>query len=176
MDKTPVRTTLVVLATAVVLGGGGATLWDVTHPPQTRTISPSYAFDVTNPELLAGFSKSVAVVTIEDAGTPVKLDQQIYTDYRATVQQALKGSLTGAIEVRQTGGQDGEDTYVLEDQPLLRKGEQYVLVLGQNAGEAEFTIVAGPLSARPLPPGQVRRDEVLGAWRSAVAKQKNPTP
>lgn len=148
--------------------------WDAAHPPQTHTIRPSYAFDVTSPELLAGYSDAIALVTVEDGGEPVTVGKDVYTDYRVTVQRALKGDLSGTVEVRQTGGKDGEDVFVLEDQPLLVQGQSYVLVLGVEPDRDELTIVAGPISARPLPSGQARRNEVLQAWRNAVGRQQQP--
>lgn len=168
------RATIATLVTVGLLGAGGVVAWDAAHPPQTHTIRPSYAFDVTSPELLAGYSDAVALVTVEDGGESVTVGEDVYTDYRVTVQQALKGDLSGSVEVRQTGGKNGEDMFVLEDQPLLVQGQSYVLVLGAEPDRAELTVVAGPISAKPLPPGQVKRNEVLQAWRNAVARQKNP--
>lgn len=168
------RAAIATLAAVGLLGAGGVVAWDAAHPPQTRTIRPSYAFDVTDPELLAGYSDVVALVTVTDGGESVTVGEEVYTDYRVTIQQALKGDVSGVVEVRQTGGKNGEDTFVLEDQPLLVQGQSYVLVLGAEPDRTEMTVVAGPISAKPLPPGQTKRNNVLQAWRSAVARQRNP--
>lgn len=152
----------------------GYVAWDVSDPPETQTISGSYAFDVNNPELLAGYSDALAVVTVLDEGTATKVDEAVYTDFTVQLEQALKGELPAKLTVRQTGGKDGEDTFVLEDQPLLNQGQSYVVALSQEPGRSQFTLVAGPLSAKPLPSETAKRDEVLNAWATAIEQQKQP--
>ncbi|MCY7287031.1 MAG: hypothetical protein LH624_01950 [Cryobacterium sp.] len=168
------RTAAASSLTLVVLFGGGFVAWDVAHPPKTITIESSYAFDVTNPEYLAGNADIIAVVTVLDNGAPFVRPEGVWTDYAVKIDQTLKGEIPATATVRQAGGVDGEETFVIEDQPLLRQGKAYVLVLSREPDRPELTLSAAPLSARPLPPEQARRDAVLTAWRTAILRQKVP--
>lgn len=165
------RTTLSAFALAGILGAG-AVAWDVAHPPQTRTIRSSYTIDVSDPEVLVGSAGELVVATVLDDGSTQSVDGAVYTDYGVEIDQVLKGDLDGTVTVRQLGGSDGETTFVLEDQPALKQGKTYVLVLNREPDRPQLTVVGGPLSARPLPPEHARREAVLRAWQTAVSNQK----
>lgn len=166
------------VAAVALLGASTWALVDHLLPPRTYVIQVGYVFDVSDPELVAGYADVLAVVTVEDTGHPSPIDVDHYTDYRVSVHEVLKGDvLEPEVTVRQHGARDagwaGEDTYVLDEQPLLQAGQEYVLALTEEAGPA-WMVLGGPLSARPLPGDEAERAEVLASWRRAIEHQRMP--
>lgn len=159
------------LAVASALVGIAATRF--IDRDETYVISASYAFDVTDPEQLAGYADEIFIGRVMGPGRSVERDGEAYTDYPILVQERLKGRAVGTVTVRQTGGTVEGDTFVLEDQPLLREGGEYLLVVTRESDRPQLTLVAGPESAQPVR-GPTHRAEVVGAWKRAVQNQRVP--
>lgn len=155
-----------------------ATAWltvDYLDAPETHVIEASYAFDVTDPELVAGYVDALALVTVNSDGERASTDVGMWTDYEVSVQEVLKGDLSqNTTTVRQHGGHDGEDVIVTEGQPLLESGGHYVLALTRSSSDGPWTVIGGPLSAKKLPAQASERAQVVTAWRTAVAHQRKP--
>lgn len=101
--------------------------------PRPTPINASYAFDVTDPNQVAGFADYVFVGRVLDDGSTVEWQEGIYTEFRISVLSSpFKGQLPAEVVVRQLGGTLGEDTWVLEGQPTLVRGQTYVLAGGDE--------------------------------------------
>lgn len=159
------------LAIAALLGSVAV---DVANPPEINTISASYAFDMTDPNQVAGFADFVVLGRVLDNGTTVEWQEGIYTDFRiAVLGVPIKGQLPAEVVVRQLGGTLGEDTWVLEDQPRLLRGHTYVLVGGAEPGQETKGLGAGPLNVTDLTTAEDRR-RATGYWTEAVRNQRWP--
>jgi len=140
---------------------------------ETYIISASYAFDVSDPEQLAGYANDIFIGRVVGPGKSVELGGEVYTDYRVVVQERLKGRVVDTVTVRQTGGTAEGDTWVLEDQPLLRPGGEYLLVVTREPDRPQLTLVAGPESARAVR-DSADRTETREAWKRAIQNQRPP--
>lgn len=166
------------LLTAVIalaaLAAVGVLAVDAANPPQTYTIEASYAFDVSDPAQLAGFADQVFIGRVVDGGTAVEVDEQVFTDFRVRVDGApMKGQLPEQVTVRQIGGTSGEDTWTLQDQPLLVPGKSYLLVTGNEPGQQQLGLVSGPISAQRLG-DDADRQAAIDDWTRAVRDQRVP--
>lgn len=155
---------------AVLLGlaaVGGAILYESNGQPRHHEIQSSYVFDARDPELVAGYADAVVVGEIvsskadKNNGSPTTL-------YQVKVTEALKGSASGVIPVRQQGGTIGVDTWEDKDQPLLAVGSTYVLAISWEE-RREWTLIAGPVAATKLD-----QDNAVDRWRGHVSRQRDP--
>lgn len=152
----------------------GIVALDVSDPPETFSIDTSYAFDVSDPRLVAGSAEFVFFGRVTGTGTPVLVDEWVHTDFQVAVEgQPLKGTLPLQVLVRQLGGTLGEDTWVLHDQPLLRAGETYLLVGGREPGQRALGLSAAPLNAHVIT-GPAERAAAVTLWTNAIRDQRDP--
>lgn len=135
----------------------------------THLIESSYAFDVTDVQLVAGYADAVFIATVEEV-REVQSDRQ-RTLYDVRVHQILKGTLPDRITVRQLGYSAGGDRYVVEDQPQLGVGQSYLLAT-TKADSAQYTVIGGPEAAVAV--SETSAPSLLARWTSAVANQEYP--
>lgn len=168
------RRLVILLATGVAAAARGVVAVDAANPPQTFTIEASYAFDVTDPEQLAGFADYVFIGRVVGKAGAVEVDERVFTDFQVDVDgPQLKGRLPNDVVVRQIGGTVGEDTWVLEDQPLLVPGRSYLLVAGDEPGQEAVGLGAGPLNVREVRTA-ADHEAAVKDWTQAVRDQRVP--
>ena len=141
--------------------------------PKTA-ISADFWYDVSDPSLVAGDSFYVVVGQVV---RKVRVDGD-RTVFEVSVTKQLKGSTPGSVLVSQLGKVEGENTWELEDFPLMQEGHQYVmsvvppsvhepsdaLILLSGKGMGNKVEVTGP-------------DDPLVSWYSErVRKARTPYP
>ncbi|MDQ3715604.1 MAG: hypothetical protein M3381_06185 [Actinomycetota bacterium] len=104
----------------------------------TYTIQSGYAFDVTNPNYIAGYADDVVIATVVDVVETQEGQHQ--TLYAVQVDQSLKGNARGQVVVGQMGYVDGNDRHILDDQPMLHEGHTYLLAITIENSE-EHTVL-----------------------------------
>lgn len=156
--------------------------------PDTEVIhmEVSYGFDVKDEEKLVGFAENVFTGRVieqvgseemEDPGSGAEDSGIPQTQFAVQPLENIKGDLTGTVTVNQQGGnlkQNGDEKKVLiEGDPLLEPGEEYLFVTRYEDNEGWHTIAAQPF-------GKVRvedkgeRKEVKEEFQQAKKKQKDP--
>jgi hypothetical protein len=139
-------------------------------PVEEAGIETSYAFDVTNRRYLAAWADAVVIGRVVEQVS----EQEPRTTYRVEVVRALKGDLTGAVQVRQLGYVDDQNVaHETADQPLLTPGRTYMLALGTGDDGDAYTLVAGPAAAVPLT-STSDSDQTVAEYRRAVREQVYP--
>lgn len=113
-------------------------------PLRSVPIGTSWAFDLSDPAQVAGFSDFVVVATVDR----VLEEREESTVFTASVSDWLKGNTPAVIRVEQGGVRKGAVTVEMPEQPLLSVGKRYVLALNIPADPASevLILVAGPLS------------------------------
>ena len=98
---------------------------------RTQAVEMDSAFDVTDPQQLAGWADAVFVGTvIEQVGTKA-VGPFPETQFSVEVLQTLKGDVAGQILVNQQGGYGTDGTlYLLDDDPLIEPGATYLMSAG----------------------------------------------
>ena len=136
-----------------------------------HVIPSSYIFDVSDPRLVAGYADNVFVGRVERR-VDVESDAQ-RTLYAVKVLERLKGTVSGEVTVSQLGYVDGEDVYVLEDQPLLVVGRTYLVATTDGQPDGNQTLIGGPAASIRITSDAQRRD-VVASYRQAVKEQRFP--
>lgn len=157
------------LVTAILVVGVGLI---GPRTPDVQVIRPGLAFDHSDLRHVAAVADGVVVATVvsvEDVDQSQGIPRTIY---RVGVQQALKGSLSGELRVRQLGGKVGKDEYVLEYSALPEVGKTYIFAL--RGGPDVYTSLAGPTSPEELSVSLTERSAVRSKWLSAIADQRWP--
>lgn len=145
------------LALGICLAGT-LCIWSV-HSGKSEVTSASratYAFDVTDPRLLAGFADDVFLGRVAEksasgyfwCSNPEAASP--YSLYRVKVLKSLKGNLSGTVELTQMGGiaRDGNLDLFEGDRPL-KPGELCLFVTkGRFDAEAKATELE-PTAGRP---------------------------
>ncbi len=86
----------------------------------------------------------------------------------------MKGNPGTVVTVRQMGGTVGEDTWTLEDYPMLEVGQRYLLTASNKPDAAALTLPAGPLSVQPVSSAADAQAKAA-AWRTAIEHQRYRT-
>lgn len=145
-------------------------------PPQTSIIESGGTFDVTNLPYLAGYADNIFVANVQ----AIEGVEDDHTQYRVAVEETVKGDLEGEVVVSQLGYMTGNETHVIEDQPLLVVGDSYLLVTraytsgddGQGFINDWQGLIVGSTSAVSVE-GQ-NRNGVIERYRGATARQVYP--
>lgn len=160
------------VAFAVGLAGSAALFGGVWAPKSSMVpIHASWGFDLANETEVASYAQMVLVgMVTEDLG--VVEDQTVF---EVAVVTWLKGKTPERIRVSQTGFVDSRLIYELEDQPLMKVGGQYLLLLNAppDVNSDVLTVMAGPLSAQPPGDDLIARLEVglmNATWPAALRK------
>ncbi len=74
----------------------------------------------------------VAKVKIKDDGSSNKSGKYVYTTYQAKVEDGLKNADASTIKIKMRGGVDGSTRYIVKDDPLMKKGEEYLVFATKN--------------------------------------------
>jgi len=96
----------------------------------------------------------------------------ITTAFKVRILDSLKGDRSGTIVVRQHGGVIGNETWELEDQPLLAVGSTYLLAVARSKG-GEMFLISGPISATKVE-GQEGRTALVTQGHDHVRQQRDP--
>ena len=162
------RVAALTLTGALILGVGGGTVYaHLTATP--HVIESSYAFDVTNRALLAGYADNVYVGRVEKR-VDTQVDRQ-RTLFRITVEQVYKGSPGHVTVVRQLGYSSLRGTWIPGDQPVLQEGKRYLLAT-TNADHRQQTVIAGPEAVVTVT--STNKQKLDMKWSTAVREQKYP--
>ncbi|WP_152364897.1 hypothetical protein [Microlunatus speluncae] len=152
------------LVVAIVVGV------NLLSPHRTETLSGSYSFDVTDPQLVAGYADVVVIGRVEAAHDTVS-DPIIATKFQVTVVEVILGKAEPSETFLQYGGTSGKVTWVMEDQEPLTPGQTYVLAAGR--GKHGYQVVGGPVAVQRL---DTDNDitKATTTWRDHVANRKTP--
>lgn len=138
-------------------------------PGKTYLIESGYAFDVTNPNFVAGYADDVIVgLVAEIVDANANAQRSLYA---VDIQESLKGAARGRIVVSQLGYVDSGDLYVLEDQAMLQEGHTYLLAI-TTEDSGQHTVIGGPQAVVDL--NSIDRDTLIRRWTQAVASQQYP--
>ena len=164
-----------ILAVAAGLAAGLATVMlpNVLHTTSvTEWIRADFAYDVSDPALVAGDATVVAVVSIESV---VRLDGD-RTVFRARALDLLEGWAPEQVLISQLGYDDGHARHELEGFPLMRVGHSYVvaMVAPSKAEPADALLVLSAVGDGNVVPVDGVDDERADPYRAAVANQRNP--
>lgn len=159
--------------------------------------SSSWAFDLSDPAQVAGYTDYVVIGTVIDM-----LDTSAErSTFLVRVDDSLDAKLTGDIKVSQSAGRVGSAIFEDSDQPLLKVGDKYILALSVEAPDSDtLGLLSGPLSGQPVadrsaapaaaliaagngsfPPGfrkglASERDAARTAWEIERPESIAPTP
>ncbi|HWM91945.1 MAG TPA: hypothetical protein VN493_14360 [Thermoanaerobaculia bacterium] len=130
------KKTLVVLSVALVIAGITFVASHSNGPARSEevlTMNVSYAADVENPRVLAGFADNIFLgkVMVKQNTVYRKGHRDMpWTPYEVRVTKNIKGELGGAVSVLQEGGYSPEDgrTYLVNRDQLLKPGAEYLFV------------------------------------------------
>lgn len=136
---------------------------------QTFHIESGYAFDVTNPNYIAGYANDVFIATVVDVVDTQASRQQ--TLHAVEIQQSFKGTARGRIIASQLGYIDGGDRDILDDQPMLQDGHTCLLAVNR-AESNQYTAIAGPEAVIDL--NSIDRETLVRRWAQIVANQQYP--
>lgn len=134
---------------------------------QTVTLEGSYAFDVTDLNVVMENTSHVFVGRVTDFKS---IDESTgITQYIVDPLETVKGSeLVSEITVGQLGYIDEDGTsHVSEGQPLLSIGRTYLLATNSDGEGSTFTISAGPFGARELSNAD-QRDQLVSQYAEAA--------
>lgn len=139
-------------------------------PERRHELATSWAFDLSDPELIAGYADAVVIgrVVANEGFTARSLPS---TTFGIEVVATAKGAPEKSIKVDQYGGRSGRDVYVIEGQAPLEVGAMYVLAV-TCTGAAPCTVIAGPASVTKIDPSDAGQQ--LATWKSHVAKNQYP--
>lgn len=139
-------------------------------PERRHELATSWAFDLSDPELVAGYADAVVIghVAANEGFTTRQLPS---TTYRVEVVAVAKGAPEKSIQVDQYGGKSGRDVYVVEGQAPLEVGAMYVLAVTGTDTEPR-TVIAGPASVTRIDPSNVGQQ--LATWKAHAAKNRYP--
>jgi hypothetical protein len=165
-----IRFTAATMIAAAVLGvGGGLGYLSLVAEPKTKVIESSYVFDVTNPNLVAGFVDNIFIG---------RVDEQVYVDttlgwttYRVTVQHVFKGNPGRTVLISQLGYRNWREVSVPADQPLLTPGKTY-LVTTSDRGDGQQAVPGGPHSITEVTANN--RADLDRKWTNAIRNQQYP--
>jgi len=158
---------------AAVLAAIGWYAYEAVRPGRVNLIRPSYAFDLTDREQVAGHADNIFIARV-DGIAGVDADRGPRTIFRVTVVENIKGNLTGTVLVRQLGGKVGKDVWVVENDQALAVGSTYVLATKQSLQQkGAQVLLAGPLG-HEIVATSVDRQAALTVWRDAVRNQRRP--
>lgn len=103
-------------------------------------IHPAYSFEVEDTTKLMGYSENVFIGRVEKKART--LVDEVSTVWTVQVLESLKGDATGEVEIRQTGFVDDKNRiYETEDQPMLRRGREYLLAVNPAPGGGYVVVV-----------------------------------
>lgn len=179
---------LLSLAIAAVLvagyAGTGTTPGEDPESPGSDTVrvDVAYGFEVKDEEKLVGFAENVFTGrVIERVGSEemsVPSDSGIpQTQFTVRPLENIKGELTGPVTVNQQGGsmkQNGEKKKVLiEGDPLLEPGEEYLFVTRYEESKNWHTIAAQPFGDVKIK-DKDQRKKLKEKFKQARKEQKDP--
>jgi hypothetical protein len=132
-------------------------------------VEVDYAFEPTDERQLVGFATNVFVgrvtgkvgaegAPLSGPGEPV----MPRTQFSVAVLENIKGDLGGKVTVSQSGGYDksvGREVRI-EGDPLLKPGQELLLVTSYNREEGWYTIAAQPFGTVPIEDERQRTDLV----------------
>lgn len=172
------RTAIAVLASLVMASVAVAIFIGVESDPdisetrrptagQTVAMQDSYAFDVTDLELVMDKTEKVfvaRVLGVESVDTELGM-----TTYNVEVITALRGfDGTPQIRVTQLGYVDEEGVaYIPEEQELLNPGRTYLLTGNYDTTRDSVMVYAGPHAIRAVE-GPTQQAELLTQYRQAI--------
>ena len=181
------RITRLLLTLAVV--GAGFVVYSVLAegPPGTDgagsgdvvNVEVNYAFEPTDERQLVGFATNVFVGrVVEKAGTegaPLSGPGNRVmprTQFSVAVLKNIKGDLGGEVTVSQSGGYDraGGHEVRVEGDPLLKPGQEYLLVTSYDREEGWYTIAAQPFGSVRIEDERQRTD-LMASFRQAREQQ-----
>ncbi len=156
--------------------------------PATEVIhmEVSYGFEASEKEKLVGFAENVFTGrVIEQVGSEEMADPDSaaegpgipQTQFAVETLENIKGDLTGTVTVNQQGGDlklNGNKKKVLiEGDPLLEPGGEYLFVTRYEDNEGWHTIAAQPFGKIKVE-DRGKRKEVKEEFQQAKKKQKDP--
>lgn len=182
---------LLLLGIVAVLVAGYAGIGDEEAAEDTDTdvihMEVSYGFEAEDKQKLMGFAENVFTgKVIEQVGTEAMTDPEPasedpgipQTQFAVQPLDNIKGDLTEPVTVNQQGGnikQKGDKKKVLiEGDPLLEPGEEYLFVTRYEEDEDWHTIAAQPFGDIKVEDKE-KREEVKEKFKQAKKKQKDPS-
>lgn len=182
---------LLLLGIVAVLVAGYAGIGDEEAAEDTDTdvihMEVSYGFEAEDKQKLMGFAENVFTgKVIEQVGTEAMTDPEPasedpgipQTQFAVQPLDNIKGDLTEPVTVNQQGGnikQNGDKKKVLiEGDPLLEPGEEYLFVTRYEEDEDWHTIAAQPFGDIKVEDKE-KREEVKEKFKQAKKKQKDPS-
>lgn len=113
--------------------------------PREVTLHPSWAEGYPTIAQMSKNAGAIARVTIQSVNGTEGADGAVYTNFNAKVDQWVATSTTtpDTISIRQLGGVAGNTTFVVDDDPLLKVGDQQLLFL-REFKTGSYVIQGGP--------------------------------
>ncbi len=173
------------IAAVLVAGYVGVGKTPVSSGSDTIRMEVAYGFDVKDEEKLVGFAENVFTgrvtgqVGSEDMPDPDSGDSGIpQTQFSVEPLENIKGELKGTVTVNQQGGsikQDGKEKKVLiEGDPLLEPGKEYLFVTRYEEDKDWYTIAAQPFGDVKVEDKE-KRKKAKEKFEQAKKEQKDPS-
>lgn len=106
------------------------------------SMSASWAYNYKDVKELAQSSDLIALISIEGS----RLDDTsdiTQTIYQAAVKEQLYGEPVKEVDIVMTGGIVGNTIYEIEDDPLMKERDEFLIFARKNADDT-YTILSGP--------------------------------
>jgi hypothetical protein len=147
-----------------------------TAPPTAPTHADvEFITDFSDARRLVGATDNVFVGrVIAQVGTKRVVDDLPETQFQVEVLETIKGALTGRVTVNQQGGYEGRELILVEDDPLLVPGQEYLFATGLHPGEGWHTLVPG--YGDLLITDDQQRADLIAKFREAAREEIVYTP
>ncbi|RSD25511.1 hypothetical protein [Mesobacillus subterraneus] len=133
------------------------------------TIQTSHAFDVSDSKKLVGWADDVFIgKVIKNEGTRDD-DGMVETQFKVKVSHNIKGDLGGDVIVNQQGGYTGNTLVLVENDQLLKEGEQYLFITRHNTKGDWHTLV--PVYGDILIENDQHKDALIAKYRDAYEQE-----
>lgn len=124
-------------------------------------MSASWSRNYEDIEELTEASDLIALIEVEDEVSESVKDNIPYTNFKLKIIDSIYGSKDNSkIEVTMTGGSIGDTEYEIDDDPLINKGEQYLIFARENA-DGTYTIIGGSQGRLVYEDGKVNSLQVV---------------
>lgn len=113
--------------------------------PKTEYMTASWVYGYSNIKELVAESDLVALIQIEGTDEEWELSSLPHTNYKATILNSIinKKNEENNILITMTGVSNETKHMEIEDDPLLQKGEQFIIFARKN-DKNTYTILGGP--------------------------------
>lgn len=162
---------IVLVALVVVIGVGGWMGYQALREQSAHSISPSYAFDVSDRTQVAGYADHILIGRVNDIKNVDGGEGPPQSVFTVEVMETLKGSLAGTVRVFQTGRIGGIDSSQMDGEGPVSRNATYLLAVTNSDGR--YFSLGGPHVPQLLST-QAKRDAAVDTWTDAIANQRWP--